>query len=69
MITVFFSVFYWTNSRLSGTANVALAVTMVIGWIINHSRDDQEVGVAHEVKSPEKLASIFPDDNGAVLVR
>jgi len=26
-----------------------------------HSRDDQEVGVAHKVKSP---ASIFPNDNG-----
>jgi len=33
------------------------------------SRDDQEVGVAHEVKSPKKTASIFLDNNGAVLVR
>jgi len=30
-----------------------------------HSRDDEEVGVAHEVKP----ASIFPEDDGAVLVR
>jgi len=33
--------------------------------IVVHSKDDQEVGVAHEVKSP---ASIFPEDDGAVLV-
>jgi len=31
-----------------------------------HSRDNEEVGVAHEIKSP---ASIFPEDDGAVLVR
>jgi len=35
-----------------------------------HSRDDEEIGMAHEVniKSPEKPASTFPDDDGAVLV-
>ena len=33
-----------------------------------HSRDDEEVGGAHEVKSPEP-PSIFPDDDRAVLVR
>ena len=32
---------------------------------MNHnSRDDEGVGMAHEVKSP---ASIFPDEDGAVL--
>jgi len=38
-----------------------------VSWttIVVHSRDDQEVGVAHEVNP----ASVFPDDNGAVLVR
>jgi len=30
--------------------------------------DDQEVGMAFEVNSPEKQASIFPDDDEAVLV-
>jgi len=33
-----------------------------------HSRDDQEVGMAHEVKSPKKPASIFLNDDGVVLV-
>ena len=32
-----------------------------------HSRDD-EVGVAHEIKSPKNQPQ-FPDDDGAVLVR
>jgi len=31
-----------------------------------HSRDNEGVGVAHEVKSPENQT---PDDDGAVLVR
>ena len=35
-----------------------------------YSRDDQEVGVAHEVdRITWKPASIFPDDDRAVLVR
>jgi len=33
-----------------------------------HSRDE-EVGVAHEVKSPENQPQFFPEDDGAVLVR
>ena len=33
-----------------------------------HSRDDQEVGMNNEIKSPQKPASIFPDDDEAVLV-
>ena len=32
----------------------------------NYNRDDQEVGVAHKVKS---LKNQPPDDDGAVLVR
>jgi len=39
----------------------------MVSWttIVVYSRDNQEVGMAHEVKSP---AFIFPDDDGAVLV-
>jgi len=37
--------------------------------IVVRSRDDQEEGVAHKVKSPQKPASIFPDNNGVVLLR
>jgi len=36
---------------------------------VAHSRDDKEVGMAHEVKITQKPASIFPDNDGAVLVR
>jgi len=32
-------------------------------------RDNKEIGMAHKVKSPEKPISIFPDDDGAVLVK
>ena len=37
--------------------------------IVVHSKDAEEVGMAHEAKSPKKPASIFPDDDGVVLVR
>ena len=37
--------------------------------IVVHSRDDQEVGMAHEVKLTQMPASTFPDNDGAVLVR
>jgi len=38
--------------------------------IINHnSRDITGVGVAHDIKSPKKLALIFPNDDKAVFVR
>jgi len=31
-----------------------------------HSRDNKGIGAAHKITSPE-TASIFPDDDGAVL--
>jgi len=34
-----------------------------------HSGDDQEVGMAHKSKITRTPASIFPDDDGAVLVK
>ena len=34
-----------------------------------HSRDDQEVGMGPQSKITQKPASIFPDDDGAVLIR
>ena len=37
--------------------------------IVVHSLDNQEVGVAHEVKLPKNQILIFPDNNGTVLVR
>ena len=35
--------------------------------VVAYSRDHEGVGVAHEIVSPKKPASIFPDD-GAVLL-
>ena len=40
----------------------------VVGWFIC-SRDDKGVGVVRKIASPKKLASIFPDNNGTVLLR
>jgi len=34
--------------------------------MVVHTKDDQEVGMAHEIKSPKNQP---PDDNGVVLVR
>ena len=36
--------------------------------IVVYSRDHKGVGMAHEIKSPKKTASVFPDDDEAVLV-
>jgi len=45
-----------------------MAVYSLVGIVV-HSRDNEEVGMAHEDKITQKPASIFPDDDGAVLVR
>ena len=37
--------------------------------IVVHGRDDQGVGMALKNNSIQRLALIFPSDNGAVLVR
>jgi len=34
---------------------------------VAHSRDHKGVGIAHEIVSPKKPASTFPDD-GAILL-
>ena len=34
-----------------------------------HSRDDEEVGMAHEVKSPKNQPQFFPDYDGAGKTR
>jgi len=41
----------------------------IMNHIVAHSRDNEEVGVVHEVKITQKPVSIFPDDDGVVLVR
>ena len=37
--------------------------------MVVHSKDDKEIGVTHEVKSPENHAQFFPDDDGVVLAK
>ena len=37
--------------------------------LVVHSKNNQEVGVAHKALPLKKTVSIFPDDDGAVLVR
>ena len=49
----------------NGTPSHEHAINVCHNTVVR-SRDDQEVGVAHKVKSPD---SIFPDNNGIVLVR
>ena len=45
---------------------ILLAGMHGFSFIIVYSRDNKGVGVAHKIISP---ASIFPDDDEAVLVR